>query len=82
MFNLELKPYLLKGESIAEASRVSGITYPTMYKMALGKWQKRTLWTLARFLFAAGFTSKTLADMKISDIFIIKDINNDARKEK
>ena len=75
MFSLQLNPHIgMKSEtSVLEASRVSGLTYPTFLDMSKGRWSVKALSALARFLFGMGYTADKLRDCKFSEIFVIKE---------
>lgn len=66
------------GESMNSASRRSGITYPTYWRMAKGKWNPESMQTLARYLASLGYTAEELAETPIGYIFdVTRESNNE-----
>ena len=51
----------------------ANMNYPTFHRMATGAWNSRSLDTLARFLWANGFTAETLKSAKFTDIFVVSE---------
>ena len=76
MLKLELKPDLFKHSktNIHAASLKSGLSYPSFYGMAHGKWHdRRMLAILARFLHGCSFTVAELQKIKFSEIFDVSE---------
>lgn len=76
MLKLKLNRDLVGHENVPmlKKSIRANMNYPTFHRMARGIWNTRTMETLARFLFANGFTAEVLRNTKFTDIFEAIDV--------
>ena len=78
MLKLKLNQGLVRFKNVPmlKKSIRANMNYPIFHRMATGEWNTRTLETLARFLFANGFTAEVLKDAKFTDIFTVEESND------
>jgi hypothetical protein len=67
----------LKRAPMLTKSIRANMNYPTFHRMATGTWNTRSLDTLARFLWANGYTAETLKDAKFTDIFVVTEVRDE-----
>lgn len=79
MLKLSLNQGLVryKRNSMLEKSIRANMNYPTFHRMATGVWNTRSLDTMARFLWANGFTAETLKNAKFTDIFVVTEVRDE-----
>ena len=66
--------------SMLKKSIRAHMNYPTFHRMATGTWNTRSLETLARFLFANGYTVEGLLGAMFTDIFDVEETNDTNEK--
>lgn len=58
----------------------SGLSYPTVFAMAKGKWNPTCFDLLAKYLDTLGFDAEELKETKLSEIFKIEETSDGQEK--
>lgn len=79
MIKLSLNQGLVRFKKVPMLTKSirANMNYPTFHRMATGAWNTRSLDTLARFLYANGYTAETLKNAKFTDIFVVTEVQDE-----